>query len=445
MDNSALSDQPQYSGRTSLGEGGLPCGSMSLSTLSKQLALDQRKGPIIGVEGAQALGFGNSGLWGFLGGPSNQPVPSFQKTQNQLISMTDPMHGGQARLARPYGPRDNLSMKGEHSGGSLLPSYPLQWNYALGQFGKGSEKRLSFRGSGRRSKRKTKRSKRFGVTPGTKAWAKSMKSNLPKTKSGIDGLSQAHLLPGEEFLLRMPGYNNVPYTGVNLPMNYNANVLNSPGVQGFGSNGGMNSSPTSLQKMAGLNLVGYEMPLPTWNAGGNTTNWATNSSYLPKGYFPGGESVAFDWITPNAWLETTPGLKSTSHNARSYTRKGLRFGSKKRKPKNKRKSKKKAKRSKRKPKNQFGLNFFRAGNPPSLNSPSDLVYTFEGGDQTVFQPLPPQFRLDKTVVKGSYATKAKFGNKKRRKRSKRKAKTNRRSKFGGKTISLDRVGKISIR
>lgn len=84
------------------------------------------------------------------------------------------------------------------------------------------------------------------------------------------------------------------------------------------------SSPTSLADMAGPNRVAYEPNIPTYYAGGNTTNFLTGLPYRPE-QCPT-TSIQPDPWTRNGWLSDGPNLVSASghaNGARTYTHKGL--------------------------------------------------------------------------------------------------------------------------
>ncbi len=135
----------------------------------------------------------------------------------------------------------------------------------------------------------------------------------------------------------------------------------------------------ALRSMKGPNTVAYRQPFNVYEGtGGNTTNWLTGKPYLPnnKKFL----NVQKTTNNPTGWL-TNSNIKTVStgtNNARSYTRKGLRYG---------------------------------------YNSKNPL-----GGSKTLYQPKPPYLKMGK--------------HKKRKKLS---------TKFGGKVITLNGNGKITIK
>lgn len=427
---SNLNQQPQFIGSTSycsVPGGALPWSSKKISNLPKRLKHYQDMGPFIGTNNTYGLhSFGSPTTLG-------NSLKSSQPLNPGGISNSLANKNG-ARLPRPYGPRDSTRMVGKHLAGSLLPPFDLDWNYAIGQFGKRrrrskrKSKRKSRRRSHkfsrrrnkrhtskprrRRSKRKSNTSKRrryrskrrtyFGMTtPGTKAWNNSRK--------GMLGLEWVHskFKPAKGYnpnpaLLYLPIPNSqkisIPQDiKINVPMQYTNNQFNNPIPQSKVNKFGKDPS---LVQMEGPNIVAYEPNMNLYDgAGANTINWATGKTFRPKG-----KSLLKIQRTkqnPRGFLSNSKNIKkaSTGFNiARSYTNKGLKYG----------------------------------------QSTNNLIYTrdlLQSNAKTLYQPKPPYMQ---DTVSGSYAT---FGKKKKKKLSKFNKLSH---QFGGKVITLDPTGKITI-
>jgi hypothetical protein len=195
-----------------------------------------------------------------LGLPNNVKSPTtIEQTMPNLNIKNGP-------LPRPYGPRNNIE--------------------TMRLFGKKSRKN-------KKSKKikKNKKSKKFGTTtPGTESWKSESKlnnnfSNIT-SKSAVSGSLNPAL-----------GYSNIgtklsPNKQGNLPANYSNNNLNSPYFN-FGK---------KLTKSFGPNVVGYEKPIPFYNAGGNTINFSTGKLFNPNIVPNNTVNVLPDGITENSWL-----------------------------------------------------------------------------------------------------------------------------------------------
>lgn len=247
-----------------------------------------------------------------------------------------------APLPRPYGPRDNISMRGIHGAGSLLPPLPLD-TYKIGQFGKKPKKRSVKRKKSKKSKKSIKRKKskksvkrkstvkrkksikrkrsikrklKFGITtPGTKSWKSQTKPNPGLEWANPGLLKEAQgIKPTNPALLYMPVPDSKKFTippdlKINVPMNYS-----------FGQ---------SLVQMEGPNNVAYRKPMDTYQAGANTNNWLDGGKpYLPpKKNLLGVQKTVQN---PRAILSSGPNIKVASdaiNGGRTYTKKGLKMGS----------------------------------------------------------------------------------------------------------------------
>ena len=297
-------------------------------------------------------------------------LQSFNKNQNPLGTFN---YGG--LLPRPYGPSDNINLQQIHLAGSKLHPLPLSWNYKLGQFGK---------------------------TPGSKSW--KLNNNKPLGSKWV----KPKLAPAK-------GYNIDPILlGLPIKNIYKApNFLNVP--KQFSNNQYNNPQPSSLIKsnfgkgliqMEGPNNVGYRNGLNLYpSAGANTINWTTNHSFRKQS--PNFLKVKKTKNNPTSWISNVKNINKSArgfNKARSYTKKGIKFGN------------------------------------------SQLVFTRDNlsGAKTLYQPTPPYMR-EKVI--GDYANKN-FG---KRLKSKKKIIPKKiykpkklQTQFGGKTITLDKSGKITI-
>jgi hypothetical protein len=354
---SNLNTQPQPNGYTEYGwrGGALPCSTSRLGNWEKSMHAYQNYGDFTNI-GRKNL-FGAGGL-----------------------------------LKRPYGPSDNYDMKGIHGAGSKLQPFPLSWNYQLGQFGKSKRKKRSVKRKKRKKrsvkrsvkrrrsvkKRKSKRKRsvkrsikrKFGSTPGSKAW----KSQVPKGVAlGSEWVNES-LAPAKGYnldpiQLYLPVENKLPKLPQNLPMQYSNNQLNDPQPSSLVRNFGRNQ----LTRMEGPNNVAHRPGFDVYTgAGGNTIDFFTGDTYL-NSQNNGIQQVQKSVNNPTGWLSSSEGIKKASsgfNTARSYTNKGLKFGS------------------------------------------GPLVYTRDNmsqGAKTLYQPLPPYMR---TKVTGDYATRTtRYGSK----------------------------------
>ena len=473
---SNLYTQPQPYGFTDFGgtgKGGgfrsgnaLTCNYNKVGFMQPSLNNYSNYGPFLGILknglGARAAppltsGFGRFAAHKFqpdFGGPN--PATNIY----QRLSQTDPYLKG-ARLPRPYGPRDNTAMKSQHWTGSKLPPLPLSYPFSVGQFGR--RKRRSRRRKSKSIKRRRKKVKSirrrpprrkrrfsfFGMnTPGTKGWTntlgKTLKSQSQGSRYVSPQLTAAKGFLDSPMLLYMPNSNTGiphPLGSANIPMQYSNNQLNTPQTAQYGRS---RKSTTrykrkkrkskrnkrkrrkslkfgkypSLYYMEGPNNVAYRPNMALYNgAGANTINWSTGKTYRPA--TKSIRRVQKNPTNPRAWVASTKGIKSTSgkfNGARTYTNLGLRFGT-----------------------------------GHDLADGSNLFYSSQGGGSgstkggplTWAQPLPRRMLLAQNNVSGDYAIgSSKYGS--RRRYSKRKVPSKLKTKFGGKTIVLDKGGKISI-
>lgn len=405
---SKLDQQPQYIGQTtycSVNGGSLPWKYKQIANLSNELQHYQNIGPFLGT-----MSFGNPNTLGnglVRGGPLN---PSGVTSASAYIEG--------ARLPRPGGPRNNMRMEGIHGAGSLLPPFKLDWNFKIGQFGKlqssrkkRRSKRKSKKKSHKRSRRfskrrnrkvslkskvKRKRSYKFGiVTPGTKNWNSSRKGMVGMEWVNPELRGAKGYNPNPALLyLPVPDSQKISIPQdikINVPMQFTRNQLNNPippkSTSKFGKD-------PSLIQMEGPNIVGYEPNMNLYDgAGANTINWATGKTFRPKGKQL--LKIQKTKQNPRGFLSNSNNIKEASrgfNTARSYTRKGLKYG-------------------------------------------NNLLYTrdsLQSDAKTLYQPTPPYMQEQ---VNGNYAT---FGKKKK------KISPLLSHQFGGKVITLDSHGKITI-
>lgn len=270
----------------------------------------------------------------------------------------------------------------------------LQSLYSIHGFGlnKKYKKRRSKKKSKKRSFKKNK-SKKFGMTPGTQQWKNSaIQRNISNLKSSSYA-NQGVLKPAKGSfktdinLLVKPNSSiiaSAPYT--NVPMQYNKNNLNTP-LFYFGS---IKTKKNKIKnrRSFGPNNVGYQKPIPMYHGGGNTINFSNNKLYFPEGIIPKVGKVQPDGMTPNAWLTKSSGIGDGLG-------KQFRFGSK----------------------NVYNI--------PQSGS----------GHLTISQP-------DSSTYGKGYS---KYGSKKSNNKNKNtKRKGNLRTSFGGKVITLNSSGKITI-
>jgi hypothetical protein len=360
----------------------------------------------------------NIGTW-------SKNLKSFNKNKKPL-GVFKLNYGG--LLPRPYGPSDNLKMKSTHLAGSKLEPLPLSWNYQLGQFGKRknrrSVKKRNRRKTKRLSKRRSKRIKRrsikkFGSTPGSKSWTKSVKNIKLGSEWVNPKLAPAKGYNLDPVLLYLPVKNKYKAPEfLNVPKQFSNNQYNDPHPSSLVHKFGSGQYPSLIQ-MEGPNNVAYQKGMNLYpSAGANTVNWTTGRDFR-KSAKPT-LKVQKTKNNPRSWISNTKGIKKASggfNKARSYTHKGIR---------------------------NFGEVDY-----------NELAYTRDmvQGAKTLYQPLPP-YMAEK--VRGDYATNKQFGtshrrNKLKKQRSIRKVKKRSRVKhkklqtqFGGKTITLDSKGKITI-
>ena len=425
--NSALKNHPQPYGYTTYGglgknggfRGGnaLSCSMNKIDNLQAQMNAYQNYGPFLGVYNGGLKG-GSPPMKFGLGGP-NQPKKIQPTVQSNIP------------LPRPYGPESNSLMKGAHWAGSMLPPLDLDWNYTLGQFGKKSKsRRRSMKKRGKKKRYKSyKRGRRrsFGMTTvGTKGWKSSMKKGGGMVPSKLAAAKGNIVNP---ILLTLPVSSKIPDIGynINIPKQYTNDQLNSPYPGKFGRRRKSHRKPyrkrksrrrsykkrgkkfgkfPSLYQMEGPNNVGFRPPYPMYNenvkftnsfgSGGNSINWLTGDFYYgPENYMT---KVQYTPSNPRSWLGSHKGIKSISkpNGARNYTKLGL---SKKTPP-------------------HVNFSFGLVRNPYPQNA--DI-----SGSIALEQPLPPRMNMEEVVVNGNYVSKLK-------------------TKFGGKTITLDDKGNISI-
>lgn len=396
---STLNEQPQFYGKStycSVNGGSEPWSKKQLSVLKKDLRRVQKEGSFLGT-----MGFGENG----------------------------------PRLPRPFGPRDNSNMKGLHLAGSKLPPFDLDWNYKIGQFGKRSRKktrkskrsqkktrtqRVKRKSRKRKSQRVKRKSRKFGAnsTPGTKAWRQQTNKNIglewvnPKLKA-----AKGYNINSALLYLPIPDSQKISIpqdVSINIPRQFSNNKLNNPIPE---SKFGM----APLIQIESPNNVGYQKGLNLYDgAGANTINWATGKTFRHQG--PKLRSVKKMPNNPRGWLSNTKGITEASsgfNDGRTYTRKGLRYRS-------------------------FGSGDIRKGIRDNLVFTRNLL---QSNAKTIYQPKPPY--MDQKVT-GSYANygrstsdpkkKKKKKSSTRKKRSIKKLKT----QFGGKVITLDPKGKITI-
>lgn len=238
---------PQYNGKTQYC--GLPGNhrGYDLTNVQELLALSDSMGPILGLK------FGAGGM-----------------------------------LQRPYGPTDNQELKEMHLAGSKLHPFDLDWvsdMSAYNSYGKrfSKKKKRRRRKKSKKSKKKRRRSKRknsFGITtPGSKQWGGLKKPGLGSRWVG-PRLEAAKGYNPNPALLYLPvpesqSYTISPDLSINVPMRYSNNQMNSPSVK-YGA-------IPELAKASSPNKVAHEQPFHMYdNPGGQTTDWLTGKSYLPK-------------------------------------------------------------------------------------------------------------------------------------------------------------------
>ena len=170
--NNILKTQPQPYGFTKYGgvgkNGGfrkgnaLSCNLNKIESIQPQLNAYQNYGPFLGILKGSTFGKNNNidKFQKNFGGPN--PSTNIYQTKNPYIQ--------EAPLKRPYGPRDNATMKGVHWAGSQLPPFDLNWNYSLGQFGS-------------RKKRRSNKKQRKSNTIKRRSNKKQRRSNKKQRKS----------------------------------------------------------------------------------------------------------------------------------------------------------------------------------------------------------------------------------------------------------------------
>jgi len=324
--------------------------------------------------------------------------------------------GAGGLLKRPYGPSDNFDMTQEHLAGSKLNPLPLSWNYTLGQFGskrkkkkrrskkkkrkskkkkKSKSKKKKKRRSVKKKRRSVKKKRKFGTTPGTDAW----KSQVKKP-DGSEQWVNPKLAPAKGYninpvMLYLPTSNDItvpPY--LNIPKQYTNNQYNNPQPN---SKVNFGNSPV-LVKMEGPNNVAYRKGFDLYGAGANTTNWATGKTFrTPKQPLLKVQKTANNPTSYISNAKTIPKASGGFNTARGFINKGI--------------------------KNRFG----------------ELVYTRDNmlsGAKGIYQPNPPYMN---EKVHGSYATYS-YGKKKHTPKTPKELT----AKFGGKVITLNGAGKITI-
>ena len=238
----------------------------------------------------------------------------------------------------------------------------------------------------------------------------SKKHPLPPTPYGPNAYNSFGSTPGTPGYMYNSNYEPQPVglyvkpsgkmkTGanvkVNLPLQYKDNQLNKPATMAFGR-------MPPLKNISGPNMVAYEHPYNMYNgAGSNTVNWATRKTYLPKGKKMTGVGRTFS--NPRGWLAGS----GVDGDLNVKNRVLIENGSM-----------------------QFGNLVF---DPQPLQADAEVIY----------QPTPPY--MGDVKIKSPFV--ASYGNRKNRgnKRSrKKKSKQNRSFGNTGKTITLEKNGKISI-
>lgn len=377
--NANLSDQPQPMGYTEYGTkrgGSLGCYEENLNVMKKGYkTLNQSKY-----------------LYGKKRKKSKKRKKRFGKN---LLNWSKPKNAGQAPLQRPYGPRSQWEMRGVHGAGSKLPPLPVGWEYTYGQsYGKRKSKKKKKTKKRRRSKRK------FGVTPGTKAFSVSP----TPTDTGVIlylPLAKGSAIQSSE----------IPF--INVPLQFSNNDLNTPLVLGFGKIKKRSNKkkgrrrygnwPTTNQ-MKGPNKVAHEVPMNMYTgAGGNTVDWSTDTHYLPNG--PKLETVAKTTSNPRGWLSNAKTINE--NNSYRYSKLGYDNG---------------------KRGNMFGQGIY-SSSQNVLDSPAFVRDKVSGtGAKNIFQPFPPTMHLRESISgKNTKNPLSKL-----------------RTRFGGSVITLTKKGEVKI-
>ena len=394
---------------------------------------------------------------------SKSPVTIFNTEPNMMTRG--------APLPRPYGPRDNLRMQSLYQINGFGKVRRSRRRKASRRRRKQSRKKrssklrskkLKSRSKRKRSRKLKKRRKKrsrsqrrrrrsFGMTPGTKPWTKTSLArnelNAQAAKYANPGaLKTAKGLFASDIDLMVPSLGNKQYLtpDLNEPFQFSNNKLNTP-VLNFGRRRRFGGA-----LKGGPNTVAYQKPIPMYHAGGTTIDFATNQLYSPEGLVPKIGKVQPDGMTPNAWLTRSNGIGDGLGGTM------FRFGGRHRKKKSNKPRKVVKKPSLSKPK--------ASTTRPSTTKPSTTtkhkqstkkpnlsnkkkkygsVYTPDGlnngsGFLSIKQPKPSNYQEQSKPKKvtGNFMSYGKTNEK----LPKKKLKTN----FGGKTISLDSSGKISI-
>lgn len=367
------------------------------SSLYKKLNKKFKKGMTFGKIYTSAPQY--NGETSYCGLPGNHRGYNLS-TVEDLLARADNMgpllglrFGAGGLLQRPYGPKDNQELKEMHLAGSKLHPFDLDWvsdMSAYHSYGKRNPKRYSKK-KRRRSKPKNKRR---GSLKRTSKRSLKRNSKVP-SKFGIatpgskdwGGLKKGSL--GDKWvspqLKGAKGFNPNPallYLPVPESQSYTISPDLSLNVPMRYSNNQMNKP--SL-KYGSKNNVGYRPPFHMYdNPGGHTTDWLTGKSYLPNGKKL--QKVQKTTTNPTGYLSNS----KTVHQASSRPNGGRvlsRNGSRK-----------------------FGI----------AEPPKGMFYTKDtlaSNAKTQYQPVPAY--MDKKPTKLS-------------------------TKFGGKIITLDPKGKITI-
>lgn len=415
------------------------------------------------------FGFKNAVLPNMEGYPTNAPLglPAGVSTVDNIYqTFPDPFSGG-ARLPRPYGPRDQLSLLSRFGPKKSKKSKKSKTVKKLKKsLKKYKRKYKSLKKSLKKCQLKIGR--RFGSglsglsglnppTPGTQQWTSELGSK------DFSGQTQARPYFSEATGNVSPKFNyfesgikpevysdlNQVWNISNVPMQYSDNSANTPLFFGRNKRRKFGAMSTTGD-MTGPNNVGYNPPIPMYHAGGTTYDFKTQQLYSPIGMVGGPTNstgpfasmgtnpdpvlgVLPDGSTPDAYLTNTNILNASSgiNNAYSYTYNGLKFGRKK------------------KSLNRFG------NHSPEQN----LLYTPElvtsgVGPLTLYQPAPPYISEAKNLVpeKGYVSFgKKKSEQKKIEKKIEKKPEQKPEQKpdklktrFGGATITSTPDGKVIV-